>query len=71
MLTLLTDLFILTLDVQVEEIKQRAQADEARLLKERVREAKKTTIDDLTRGLVNYKYTGLDFEKTQGLNELR
>jgi hypothetical protein len=28
-------------------------------------------VDDLTRGIVNYKYLGLDFEKTDGENELR
>jgi len=27
--------------------------------------AKQTTVDDLTRGIVNYKYLGLDFEKAE------
>ena len=55
----------------MEEAKQRARAEEARNLKEKVKEAKKTTIDDLTRGIVNYQYLGLDFEKTDIENELR
>jgi hypothetical protein len=58
-------------DIEVEEAKQRARAEEARVLMERVQEAKRTTVDDLTRGIVNYKYLGLDFEKTDGENELR
>jgi hypothetical protein len=58
-------------DIEVEETKQRARAEEARALMERVQEAKRTTVDDLTRGIVNYKYLGLDFEKTDGENELR
>jgi hypothetical protein len=55
----------------VEEANQRARAQEARSLKDRVKEAKQTTVDDLTRGIVNYKYLGLDFEKTDVENELR
>jgi hypothetical protein len=35
-----------------------------------VEESKKTTVEDLTRGIVNYKYLGLDFEKAEG-NRLR
>jgi hypothetical protein len=58
-------------DIEVEEAKQRARAEEASVLMERVQEAKRTTVDDLTRGIVNYKYLGLDFEKTDGENELR
>jgi hypothetical protein len=33
--------------------------------KRAVEETKKTTIDDLTRGVVNYKYLGLDFQKAE------
>lgn len=55
----------------MEESKQNLRAREARSLKERVQEAKQTTVDDLTRGIVNYKYLGLDFQKTDGENELR
>mmetsp|Transcript_13929 Transcript_13929/g.20384 ORF Transcript_13929/g.20384 Transcript_13929/m.20384 type:complete len:105 (-) Transcript_13929:150-464(-) len=29
-------------------------------------ESKNTTIDDLTKGLINYKFLGLDFEKAEG-----
>jgi len=58
-------------DTAMEENKQCARADEVRALKERVREAKQMTVDDLTRGIVNYKYLGMDFEKTKIENELR
>jgi hypothetical protein len=58
-------------DITMEESKLRLHAQEARSLNERVQEAKQTTVDDLTRGIVNYKYLGLDFEKTDGENELR
>lgn len=58
-------------DIEVEESKQLARAQEARALKERVEETKQTTVDDLTKGIVNYKHAGLDFEKTDGENELR
>ena len=58
-------------DVEAEEAKQNTRAQEARALKERVKEAKQTTVDDLTRGIVNYKHLGLDFEKTEGENEMR
>jgi hypothetical protein len=47
------------------------RANEARLLKEHAEEAKKTTIDDLTRGVVNYKSLGLDFQRTKREGELR
>eukprot|EP00980_Cylindrotheca_fusiformis_P023724 scaffold10871_cov177-Cylindrotheca_fusiformis.AAC.4 len=58
-------------DIKKEESKQRLRAQEARSLKERAQEAKRTTIDDLTRGIVNYKFLGLDFQKTDIENELR
>ena len=41
-------------DVWAEARKEQADA---------IEEAKKTTVDDLTRGIVNYKFLGLDFEK--------
>jgi hypothetical protein len=58
-------------EIQLEQSKHEARAKEARELKERVKESKQTTVDDLTRGIVNYKYLGLDFEKADGENELR
>lgn len=58
-------------DIMLEESKQRMRAEEARALKKQAEEAKKTTVDDLTKGIVNYKYLGLDFEKTDEENELR
>jgi hypothetical protein len=41
----------------------RSKAEEARHHKARVEDSKKTTIDDLTRGIINYKYLGFDFVK--------
>lgn len=58
-------------EISLEEEKQRLRANDARSLKQRVQEAKQTTVDDLTRGIVHYKHLGLDFEKTEGENELR
>eukprot|EP00429_Kryptoperidinium_foliaceum_P056110 CAMPEP_0176089232 /NCGR_PEP_ID=MMETSP0120_2-20121206/44688_1 /TAXON_ID=160619 /ORGANISM="Kryptoperidinium foliaceum, Strain CCMP 1326" /LENGTH=257 /DNA_ID=CAMNT_0017423109 /DNA_START=131 /DNA_END=904 /DNA_ORIENTATION=- len=57
-------------DITEEEEKQRSRAQSARALKAKIEETKKTTVDDLTRGLVNYKHTGLDFVKTEIENEL-
>mmetsp|Transcript_15366 Transcript_15366/g.38095 ORF Transcript_15366/g.38095 Transcript_15366/m.38095 type:complete len:283 (-) Transcript_15366:5792-6640(-) len=57
--------------IGLEESKQRLRAEEARNLKKKAEEAKKITIDDLTKGIVNYKYLGLDFENTQGENAIR
>ena len=58
-------------EISIEEKEQRERALQARALKAKVEEAKKTTVDDLTKGVVNYKFTGLDFEKTNVENELR
>ena len=58
-------------DIALEESKQQKRADEASALKKRVEEARQTTVDDLTRGLVNYKFLGLDFERTGVENEMR
>ena len=48
----------------MEEAKQRIRANDAAALKRTAAESKKTTIDDLTRGVVNYKKLGLDFTQT-------
>eukprot|EP00526_Cylindrotheca_closterium_P016117 CAMPEP_0113635930 /NCGR_PEP_ID=MMETSP0017_2-20120614/18740_1 /TAXON_ID=2856 /ORGANISM="Cylindrotheca closterium" /LENGTH=265 /DNA_ID=CAMNT_0000546753 /DNA_START=45 /DNA_END=842 /DNA_ORIENTATION=+ /assembly_acc=CAM_ASM_000147 len=58
-------------EISLEEEKQRFRAEDARALKKRVQEAKQTTVDDLTRGILHYKHLGLDFEKTEGENEIR
>lgn len=55
----------------LEESKQRIRADDAAALKRSAEESKKTTIDDLTRGVVNYKKLGLDFAETGREGELR
>jgi hypothetical protein len=39
-------------------------------MKKKREEVKNITVEDLTRGIVNYKYLGLDFEKAEG-NRLR
>jgi hypothetical protein len=67
----LTTPFFYMTEIQLEQSKHEARSKEARELKERVKESKQTTVDDLTRGIVNYKYLGLDFEKADGENELR
>eukprot|EP00544_Gedaniella_sp_CCMP2646_P006118 CAMPEP_0202497394 /NCGR_PEP_ID=MMETSP1361-20130828/22663_1 /ASSEMBLY_ACC=CAM_ASM_000849 /TAXON_ID=210615 /ORGANISM="Staurosira complex sp., Strain CCMP2646" /LENGTH=244 /DNA_ID=CAMNT_0049128983 /DNA_START=27 /DNA_END=761 /DNA_ORIENTATION=+ len=51
--------------LQQEEAKHRERADEANERKEKVEAAKRTTVDDLTRGIINYKFLGLDFEKAK------
>ena len=58
-------------EIEQEESKCLTRAQEARDLKNRVKESKQTTIDDLTRGIVNYKHLGLDFQKAEGENNLR
>jgi len=51
-------------EIALEESKQRIRASEASNLKKAVEESKTTTIDELTRGVVNYKKLGLDFTQT-------
>mmetsp|Transcript_13823 Transcript_13823/g.28529 ORF Transcript_13823/g.28529 Transcript_13823/m.28529 type:complete len:263 (+) Transcript_13823:76-864(+) len=58
-------------DMALEESKQRIRADDAAALKRSAEESKKTTIDDLTRGVVNYKKLGLDFTQTGREAELK
>ena len=49
--------------MQQKEAKEQSKADKVVEQKTQVEEAKRTTVDDLTRGIVNYKFLGLDFEK--------
>lgn len=58
-------------DMSLEESKQRIRADDAAALKRSSEESKKTTIDDLTRGVVNYKKLGLDFTQSGRGGELQ
>ena len=51
-------------DLGMEESKQKIRASDATTLKKATEESKRTTIDDLTRGVVNYKKLGLDFAQT-------
>ncbi|GAX17091.1 kinetochore protein Spc25, fungi type [Fistulifera solaris] len=46
---------------EYNEFKERAV--EVRRQKQETEMSKETTIDDLTRGIINYKYLGLDFER--------
>jgi hypothetical protein len=57
--------------MSLEESKQRIRADDAAALKRSSEESKKTTIDDLTRGVVNYKKLGLDFTQSGRGGELQ
>lgn len=67
----LTDLYLLLIAIALEEQKVRLRADDARHLKQQVEEDKKMTLDDLTRGVINYKNLGLDFERTEAEGRLR
>ncbi len=57
-------------ELREEERLYRIKAEEAMDHKARVEESKNTTVDDLTRGIINYKYLGFDFVKAKG-NGLR
>jgi hypothetical protein len=57
-------------ELKEEERQTRIKAKDAMEHKARVEESKNTTIDDLTRGIINYKYLGFDFVKANG-NGLR
>ena len=45
----------------VEEAAVRKKADEVRAKREEIEMSRGVTIEDLTKGLLNYKYTGLSF----------
>ena len=51
--------------LEKEEAKEQARAAEVRAKKQFAEESKNTTVEDLTKGIVNYKYLGLDFEKAE------
>jgi hypothetical protein len=57
-------------DLQKQAAVHQSRAAHVREMKGKIEESKKTTVEDLTRGIVNYKYLGLDFEKAEG-NRLR
>lgn len=57
-------------ELMEEERHCRIKAQEAIDHKARVEESKNTTVDDLTRGIINYTYLGFDFVKAKG-NGLR
>ena len=45
--------------------REEARAAEVRSKRFLAEESKNTTVEDLTRGIINYKYLGLDFEKAE------
>jgi hypothetical protein len=49
----------------MERAHQKELAQKARKTKANIELSKRTTVDDLTQGIVNYKYLGLDFEKAE------
>jgi hypothetical protein len=49
----------------MERAHQKERAQKARKTKANIELSKRTTVDDLTQGIVNYKYLGLDFEKAE------
>eukprot|EP00547_Thalassionema_nitzschioides_P016067 CAMPEP_0194234380 /NCGR_PEP_ID=MMETSP0158-20130606/2106_1 /TAXON_ID=33649 /ORGANISM="Thalassionema nitzschioides, Strain L26-B" /LENGTH=238 /DNA_ID=CAMNT_0038967529 /DNA_START=37 /DNA_END=753 /DNA_ORIENTATION=- len=50
-------------ELKEKEVLYRGKANEAREHKARVEEAKATTIEDLTKGIINYNYLGFNFVK--------
>ena len=58
-------------EVIAEEKAIRQKANEVRAKKEEIEMARGITMEDLTKGLLNYKYTGLTFEKGAKAGDLR
>jgi hypothetical protein len=52
-------------ELRMERAHQKERAQKARKTKANIELSKRTTVDDLTQGIVNYKYLGLDFEKAE------
>jgi hypothetical protein len=57
---------VLDEDVQADHDHQKARARAAQQQSASTAVSKKTTVNDLTQGIVNYKYLGLDFVKAEG-----
>jgi len=55
-------------ELKEEEQREQARAASVRSQKRLVEESKEMTIEDLTRGIINYKYLGLDFQKAENTN---
>ena len=49
--------------LRLEHARHQERALEVRKLKQNAQVSKEATVEDLTRGIINYKYLGLDFEK--------
>lgn len=56
-------IFYVYTEVMAEEAAIRKKADEVRAKKEEIEMARGITVEDLTKGLLNYKFTGLTFEQ--------
>ncbi len=52
-------------DLQIEEENCKARAAMAQQRAAMATASKDTTVNDLTRGIVNYKYLALDFQKAE------
>jgi len=50
-------------EILVEEAEVRKRADAVRARKEEIEMSRGVTVEDLTKGLLNYRYTGLNFVK--------
>ena len=59
----LLPIFYVHTEVMAEEAAIRQKADEVRAKKEEIEMARGITVEDLTKGLLNYKFTGLTFEQ--------
>jgi hypothetical protein len=57
--------YFFSLVLQDEMIQHQDRLRQARQLQSTTELARQTTIDDLTHGIVNYKYLGLDFVKAR------
>ena len=63
MLTHVVSTDILITEVLAEEAAVRSEADKVRAKKEEIEMARGITVEDLTKGLLNYRFTGLNFAK--------
>lgn len=53
------------LELQTREAQENTKAEKVRQQKTMAEESKQMTIEDLTKGMINYKYLCLDFEKAE------
>ena len=51
--------------LEKEAASEEARADKVRVKKMAAEESKKMTVEDLTKGILNFQYVGLSFEKAE------